>query len=96
MKRPILKIQEVPHDSPESSYFFQPSSEKPFLATPAAIAAYQEETILECLELLQSEAEKHNGIDYFRVFCDPDKAEDLWIIEDGVGGAITALLPSDY
>ena len=39
---------------------------------------------------------EHGGIDYLQVFTDPAKPEALWFIEDGPGGAITALLPSDY
>lgn len=42
------------------------------------------------------EAEQHGGIDYLQVFEDESKSEALWFIEDGPGGAITALLPSDY
>jgi hypothetical protein len=93
---PVLKQQEVPHDSPESRNFFQPSADKPFVATPAAIREYQHETIIRCLSVLQEQARRFNGIDYLQVFVDVDKTEDLWFIEDGPGGAITALLPSDY
>lgn len=76
---------------------FQPSAEKPFVATPAAIQAYTRETILACLQTLQDQAVRYEGIDYLQVFKneDPEK-EDLWFIEDGDGGAITALLPTDY
>ena len=76
---------------------FRPGPEKPFVATPAAIAAYQQETIIACLKILREQAERYNGIDYLQVFksSDPSK-EDLWFIEDGEGGAITALLPSDH
>jgi hypothetical protein len=91
--RPILKQQEIPYDSPESCNFFR---EKPFVATPAAIEAYTRETILHCLAVLQEVAERNQGLDYLQVFDDPSKPEALWFMEDGPGGAITALLPSDY
>ena len=50
-------------------------------------------TICECLELLQTKALQHRGLDYLQVFENPRMPENLWFIEDG---AITALLPSDY
>jgi hypothetical protein len=74
---------------------FQPSATKPFLATTAALAAYRE-VIFPCLAQLQELAKEHGGIDYLQVFTDPSKPEPLWFIEDGEGGAITALLPSNY
>ncbi len=75
---------------------FVPSAEKPLVATPASIELYQQATILKCLEVLQRLAQEHGGLDYLQTFEDPEKAEGLWFIEDGDGGAITALLPSDY
>jgi len=94
---PVLKQQEIQFDSPESCNMFRPSADKPFVATPAAISAYTAETIERCLTLLQGQANVHDGIDYLQVFKSPDETtEDLWFIEDGAGGAITALLPSDY
>jgi hypothetical protein len=96
MPLPVLKQQEIPYDHPESTYMFRPSPEKPFLATPAAISMYQHATILACLRILQEQATCHSGLDYLQVFDDPDRAEALWFIEDGDGGAITALLPSDH
>jgi len=95
MENPVLKVQEIPYDHPDSRYFFRPSAEKPFLATPAAITMYRE-AIYRCLLRLQSLAREKNGLDYLQVFDDPDRAEALWFIEDDDGGAITALLPSDY
>jgi hypothetical protein len=50
----------------------------------------------EILKLLQEQAERHEGLDYLQVFDDPEKTEALWMIEDRIGGAITAMLPSDY
>jgi hypothetical protein len=91
----ILKPQEIPLDNPQSHYRFQPGPEKPFLATPAAIEMHGDR-ILPCLTLLQEKAEEHDGLDYLQVFDDPSKPEALWFIEDHEGGAITALLPSDY
>ena len=74
----------------------QPGPEKPLVATPAAIAMYTHEAILACLGVLRKKAYQHGGLDYLQVFVDSEKAENLWFIEDGPGGAITALLPSDY
>ena len=95
MEKPILKVQEIPYDHPDSRYMFQPGSEKPFLATPAAIAVYRA-AIYDCLTRLQALAREKNGLDYLQVFDDPDRPEGLWFMEDDEGGAITALLPSDY
>jgi hypothetical protein len=93
---PVLKPQEIPLDDPDSTCMFAPSAEKPFVATSAAIAMHSHETILACWRVLQAKAHEHNGLDYLQVFEDPTKPESLWFIEDGEGGAITALLPSDY
>jgi hypothetical protein len=93
MRIPILKPQEIPYDHPDSTHMFQPSREKPFVATPLAIAMYQHETIIACLRILQKQAQVHGGLDYLQVFEDAERDEALWIIE---GGAITALMPSDY
>jgi hypothetical protein len=95
MLKPILKVEEIPFDHPDSHYMFQPGPEKPFLATPAAIALYRD-AIYRCLTELQRLAGQKQGLDYLQVFEDPDKAEPLWFIEDDAGGAITALLPSDH
>jgi hypothetical protein len=91
-----LRPQENPLNHPRSSYRFQPSAEKPFVATPAAITTFGQEVIIQCLEHIQDLARKHSGIDYVQVFEDPETEQPLWFIEDGPGGAITALLPSDY
>ena len=95
MKPPILKEQEIPFDHTESCNFFRPSSHKPFVATPGALDLYGED-IPRRLEYLQALACVHSGIGRLQVFTDPAKPEALWFIEDGDGGAITALLPSDY
>ena len=94
--RCIHHPQEIPLDDPQSKYLFQPSPTKPLVATPAALRLYGLETILACLRVLQAKAAQHQGLDYLEVFEDPTKGERLWFIEDDEGGAITALLPSDY
>lgn len=76
---------------------FQPSAEKPVVATHAAIEAYSREVIVKCLAILQDHAKRYDGIDYLQVFKTPTVGkEDLWFMEDGEGGAITALLPLDH
>jgi len=98
LELPRLKPQEIAYDHADSANMFQPSPDKPFVATRDAIGMYQQEFILRCLAVLQQEAEQHQGLDYLQVFDGQasGKAEDLWFIEDGPGGAITALLPSNY
>lgn len=93
---PTLKPQEIPLDHPDSCWMFQPSPNKPFLTTPAAIAMYSQEVIAHCWQVLRQKADEHGGLDYLQVFVDDSKPEPLWFIEDGDGGAITALLPSDH
>jgi hypothetical protein len=95
MKLPTLQPQEIPFDDEESINLFLPSKAKPLVATPAALELYAD-AIPACLTILQALAAVHHGIDRLQVFQDPDKSEALWFIEDGPGGAITALLPSDY
>jgi hypothetical protein len=90
-----LKPQEIPFDAPGSCFRFQPSAAKPFVATREAISMYGQLVIAECLQRLQRLVREHEGVDYLQVFDCPDKPEPLWFIEDGEGGAITALLPSD-
>jgi hypothetical protein len=92
MLLPTLKPQKIPTDHPDSCCMFRPSAEKPFVATPGAIEMYWVETILACLMVLQRKAIEHNGIDYLQVFHDASKEGNLLYIEDGEGGAITALL----
>lgn len=95
-KLPTLKRQEIAFDHPDSVNMFQPGPDKPFVATPAAIEMYSQHVIVACWLLLRQKAEEHHGLDYLQVFEDESKPENLWFIEDGSGGAITALLPSDY
>ena len=92
----ILRPQEIPFDDPQSKYLFQPSPAKPFVATPAALERFGRDMIVACLQMLQRKAAEHNGVDYLQVFEDPTKGGRLWFMEDDEGGAITALLPSDY
>ncbi len=95
---PPLKRQEIPYDHPDSVNMFQPSPEKPFVATRDAIDIFQQEINLRCLTILQEKAVEHGGLDYLQVFDGKSvgKDEDLWYIEDGEGGAITSLLASNY
>ncbi|MCC7421867.1 MAG: hypothetical protein IT428_16440 [Planctomycetaceae bacterium] len=93
---PALKEQEIPLDHPDSTCMFRPGPDKPFVATPAAIELYSAEVILACFRVLRQRADEHQGLDYLQVFEDASKPEGLWFIEDGDGGAITALLSSDY
>lgn len=92
----IHRPQEVPLDDPQSNNMFTPTATKPFVATSAALERFGPLVILACLDALQKKAARHGGLDYLQVFEDSDKPERLWLIEDGEGGAITALLPSDY
>jgi hypothetical protein len=91
-----LKPQEIPFDATDSCCMFQPSPTKPFVATTAAIGLYGEPAIVRCLDRLRQLADEHQGLDYLQVFTCPEKSDELWFVEDGEGGAITALLPSDY
>ncbi len=90
-----LKPQEIAFDDPRSSNFFDRTG-KPFLSTPGAIDAFGFETIVACLIQLQRLAKEKNGLDYLQVFVDDAIGRRLWLIEDGDGGAITALLPNEY
>jgi hypothetical protein len=93
---PSLTPQEIPFDHPDSRYLFQPGSDKPFLAAAAVIATYSYDVILKCLSVLRAKADEHHGLDCLQVVRSSDEREDLWFMEDGPGGAITALLPSDH
>ncbi len=94
-KQLTLQPQEPPLNHVDSCNRFQPSPNKPFLATPGVIARFGHDTIIDCLIQLQRQAQLHEGIDYLQVFESVD-GDRLWFIEDGEGGAITALLPEDY
>ena len=89
-----LNPQEIPYDSPESCNMFVPNP-KPFVVTPGVMEEHGETAIDTCLAKLQALAVIHHGLDYLQSFTCPGK-EPLWFIEDGDGGAITALLPSEY
>ena len=75
---------------------FQRRPEKPFVATQGAVDKYQHEVLIACLRVLRAKADQHCGIDYLQVFEDEETGDRLWFIEDGPGGAITALLPEEY
>ena len=92
---PSLKQQEIPFDHPDSNNMFRPSEAKPFVATPTAIEAYSTEVIVACLRILQAKASRHDGLDYLQVF-EFENDSRLWFMEDGPGGAVTALTPADY
>jgi len=90
-----LKRQEIPFDHRDSTCMFVPRYDMPFVATTAAIEQFGNDTIINCLSGLQKLAAENKGLDYLQVFECAGKPS-LWFIEDGPGGAITALLPSDY
>ena len=91
-----LRMQEIGFNDARSSCMFCPSDDKPFVATRAAMDTFGIEIIIAGLRVLHEEARKRSGLDYVQVFDVHDRDEPLWFIEDGPGGAITALLPSDY
>ena len=95
---PRLKMQEIPYDAEASVCRFAPSEAKPFVHTCGAGIMYGMHVIRACLLILQRLAEEHDGLFFHQVFEFPDGlySEPLWFIDDGDGGAITALLPSDY
>ncbi|MCC7420558.1 MAG: hypothetical protein IT428_09765 [Planctomycetaceae bacterium] len=95
LKLPALKPQEIPFDHPQSSNRFRPSAQKPLLMTPGVSQQFGDIVICGCLAVLQELADRHAGIDYLQVFQD-DRGNRLCFIEDGEGGAITALLPDEY
>ena len=88
-----LQPQEIPLDHPASNCMFQPGPDKPFVATPAAIAKFRN-LILVCLMTPQAKAKDNNGLDRLQVFLDSETDEKLWVIEDVE--AITALLLEYY
>ena len=96
MPTPTLRPQEVRLDAPCSSNMFEPTSEKPFVYTPGAFNTFGIQVIVHCLRELQEKARREGGLDYLQVFDVDGHDEPLWFIEDGEGGAITALLPSEY
>ena len=89
------KPQEIPLDDPRSTYTFFPIS-KPFVVTRAVYDTLPQAVVLACFHQLTWFAKKHDGLDYIQVFKVKGFREPLWFIEDGDGGAITALFPSDY
>ena len=96
MNHLILKKQEIPFPDRQSTNLFVPKRNKPFVATRNAVDVFGETIILEKLCELQILARQHHGLDYLQVFTSQNGGKDLWFIEDGEGGAITALLPEDH
>ncbi len=90
----------MPRPAEQSACYQTLGPHKPFNSPVRYVAnraAYSHEVIVACLLVLMLKAEQHGGIDYLQVFEDDEsKSDSLWFIEDGPGGAITALLPSDY
>ncbi len=78
-----------------SSELCGPEPDKPIDATPAAVEAYSQEIIVSCLQVLRQKAVEYDGLDYLQVF-QAESGSDLWFLEDGPGGAISAILSSDY
>lgn len=92
--RLMLKPQEISLDDPRSKYYFDT---QPFVATRNALDKYGVEIIGSCLFYLQEQAKQYNGLDYLQVFEDKEsRRPNLWFIDDGEGGATTAILPEDY
>ncbi|QEG20997.1 hypothetical protein [Mariniblastus fucicola] len=90
------RMQEIEFSDKRSSWRFTPSDRKPFLITPGAEQAIGIGLAYECLTRLHGLAKLHNGIDYMQKFEILESDITVWFIEDGDGGAITALLPSEY
>ena len=89
-----LKPQEIPLDDSRSKYHFDT---QPLVATRNALDTYGIEMIGSCLFYLQEQARQYKGLDYLQVFEDLEsRRPNLWFIDDGEGGATTALLPEDY
>jgi len=96
MPQLALRPQEITVSDRRSTYMFEPSDDKPFVATRAAVDMFGTELIIAALHELQEKARQEDGLDYLQVYDVDGYGEALWFIEDGPGGAITALLPSDY
>ncbi|MEP3479742.1 MAG: hypothetical protein ABJZ55_10880 [Fuerstiella sp.] len=91
-----LQPQEIPFDDAESVNMFRPSPEKPLVATPGAIEQFSHDTIVACWNVLTDLADEKSGLDYLQVFVREEDGRRLWFLEDGEGGAITALTPDEY
>jgi hypothetical protein len=90
------RIQEVDFDDDRSICDFRPGEGKPFLITRGVQDEFGISLPSECLSRLMAMASLHDGIDYLQVFEIPELDQKIWLIDDGDGGAITALLPSEY
>ena len=68
-----------------------------FVATRNAIDKFGETVIVAAHIILLKAVKQKGGLDYLQVFEDIEKKRPpLWFIDDGDGGATTALLPEDY
>ena len=76
--------------------FFVAGPEKPFRATPNAVAMFTREVIDRCLRELQERARQSGGLAYIQVFDSDEHADNLWFVDDNGEGAITALQGSEY
>ena len=76
--------------------FFEPSPERPFRATPNAVAMFTREVIDQCLTKLQTFANQSGGLAYIQVFDSDQHDDNLWFVEDNGEGVITALAGGEY
>ena len=91
--RPILKMQELPFDHPDSKWMFDPEADVAVAITPAAKAIYNDYAY-ELLAIRTDLAKRHNGLARLQIFVSFDpKVEDLWVQESE--DAIVFHLPSD-
>lgn len=92
---PRLSPQRNPFGHPDSKHHFRAEAPHSFEITTGARELYGELIIFGCLNMLHAWAIEQDGLDGRQVFQDDSKLEPLWIIEDGDGGTVTALLPSE-
>ena len=89
----VWQKQEPPFDHPDSCCRFRLDGEKRVVATRNASIEFTRNEIRTVLELLQSKAEEHDGLDYLQTFKD-EQGRRLWVIENDE--AITVLIPEEY
>jgi hypothetical protein len=89
-----MKEQEVPATDPRSTYFLGLPG-RTLVATPGALETFTAGEISFVVSTLKERADASSGLDYLAVF-DSDDGRRLFVIDDGPGGAVTLLLPSDY
>ena len=66
-----------------------PDPEKPFWATPNAVAIFTRKVIDRCLQELQERARQSTGLIYIAVVDSDVRNDNLWFVEDNGEGAIT-------